>query len=323
MREVRDTAARVLRLEAQALTAAADSFDHRAFADAVDILRGAIGPILTTGVGTSGIVARKIAATFTSTGSRAVFLHPSDALHGQLGLLRRHDVVIMVSNSGKTDELIAALPYFQAREVQIVAVVGNTDSPLGRSADVTLDASVEVEACPLGLAPTSSTTLAMAVGDALAVGVMTLKDIDAADFARNHPSGRLGRRLTLTVADLMQPLEALGTVARDSPLLEVVARISSSGVGAALVVESGRLVGLVTDGDVRRGVAAVGDRSLLDVTADELMTSQPDTVGPESSAYEALLTMEQRPSQISVLPVVRDNSPVGLVRLHDLIRSGL
>lgn len=318
-----DSAARVLRIEAQALSAAADRIDEDSYSAAVKMLASAKGPLITTGVGTSGIVAHKVAATFTSTGSPAVFLHPSDALHGQLGLLRQRDVVIAISNSGETEEMLAALPYFQAREVQTIAIVGNPKSSLARGADVVLDATVEVEACPLGLAPTSSTTLAMAVGDALAVGLMTSKDVTPEGFARNHPSGRLGRRLTLTVADLMQPLEELGAVDRASPLLDVVARISSGGVGAALVVENGRLIGLVTDGDVRRGLAELGDRSLIDVTAEQLMTAEPQIVSPEAPAYEALLTMEQRPSQISVLPVVQNDRAIGLVRLHDLVRSGL
>lgn len=318
-----DSAAQVLRIEAQALTAAADRIDEQAYAAAQKLLSNAVGPIVTTGVGTSGVVARKLAATFTSTGSRAVFLHPSDALHGQLGLLQDGDVVVAISNSGETEEILAALPYLRSRRVQIIAIVGTTDSTLGRSAAVVLDAYAEVEACPLNLAPTSTTTLALAVGDALAVGLMTYKRVTPEGFARNHPSGRLGRRLTLSVSDLMQPLDAIGNVARDTSLLDVLACITSSGVGAALVLDEQTLVGIVTDGDVRRGLGALGDDALSSLTAGALMTRTPLTVAPDAAAYDALLMMENRDSQISVLPVVDDGMVLGLVRLHDLVRSGL
>ncbi|MFC7360043.1 KpsF/GutQ family sugar-phosphate isomerase [Nocardioides astragali] len=318
-----DPAARVLRIEAEALTAAADRLDEATYADAVKSMADTDGPILTTGVGTSGVVARKLAATLTSTGSRAVFLHPSDALHGQLGLLRERDVVVAISNSGETEEILAALPYLRSRNAQIIAIVGTADSTLGRSAAVVLDAFAEVEACPLNLAPTSSTTLALAVGDALAVSLMAYKDITAENFALNHPSGRLGRRLTLSVADLMQPVAAIGSVATSTSLLEVLACITSGGVGAAVVVDGDRLAGLITDGDVRRCLGRLDDTSISSVTAADVMTRDPEVVGAETAAYDALLTMEQRESQISVLPVVDGSRVVGIVRLHDLIRSGL
>lgn len=318
-----DSAARVLRIEAQALTAAADRIDPQSYAAAEKLLADAEGPIITMGVGTSGVVARKLAATFTSTGSRAVFLHPSDALHGQLGLVQHGDVVVAISNSGETEEILSTLPYLRSRQVQIIAIVGTADSTLGRSATVVLDAYAEVEACPLNLAPTSTTTLALAVGDALAVGLMTYKNVTVEGFARNHPSGRLGRRLTLSVADLMQPLSVVGSINRAASLLDVLACITSGGVGAALVLDGDHLVGLITDGDVRRGLANVGDGSLAAITAELLMTKQPETVALDVPAYDALLAMEQRESQISVLPVCEGERVVGLLRLHDLVRSGL
>lgn len=313
----------VLRIEAQALVAAADRIDKRAYSDATKLLADSPGPIITTGVGTSGVVARKLAATFTSTGSRAVFLHPSDALHGQLGLLREGDVVVALSNSGETEEILAALPYLRAREIQIVAIVGNRASTLAQNAAVVLDAYAEVEACPLNLAPTSTTTLALAIGDALAVELMLHKGITSDGFARNHPSGRLGRRLTLSVADLMHPLSEIGSVDRDTAWLDVIACITSGGVGAALVVEDGHLAGLVTDGDVRRGLASLDDGARPAMRAEDLMTPAPEVVGIDVPAYTALLAMEERESQISVLPVVDGDRVVGLVRLHDLVRSGL
>lgn len=318
-----DSAAEVLRLEAEALLAAANRLDEQTFVDAADLVLAAPGPIITMGVGTSGAVARKVAATLTSTGSRAVFLHPSDSMHGQLGLVSHGDVVVVVSNSGETEEIVACLPYLQRRDVRIIGILGNPNSTVGRAAAVTLDAFAAAEACPLGLAPTTTTTLALGVGDALAVRVMSQKGASPESFAMNHPSGRLGRRLTLSVADLMHPLAEIGSIEPRTKLLDVLTHITDAGLGAALVVQDGSLVGLVTDGDVRRGIAAIGDRPVHDVTAAEMMTSDPEAVSGGTSAFEAMVAMEDRPSQISVLPVVDGTTPLGLLRLHDLVRSGL
>lgn len=315
--------AHVLRVEAQALVDAAERLDERLYHAAEDLLIEAPMPVVVLGVGTSGSVARKLASTFTSTGTPAVFLHPSDALHGQLGLVQPRQVVVAVSNSGETEEILAVLPYLRSREVRLIAVLGTIDSTLGRSADVALDARADVEACPLDLAPTSSTTLALAVGDALAVGLMSRKGVTSEGFARNHPSGRLGRRLTLSVRDLMQSPDAVAQIAPETPMLDVLSAITSGGSGAALVVSGGRLLGLVTDGDVRRGLAAADIASIGEITAKQLMTTDPETVEPDARAYEALTRMEDRPSQISVLPVVELGIVRGLVRLHDLVRSGL
>jgi arabinose-5-phosphate isomerase len=230
---------------------------------------------------------------------------------------------VAISNSGETDELLAALPYFSSRSVRLVVIVGTTDSTLGRAADVVLEARADIEACPLGLAPTSSTTVAMAVGDALAVGVMERRGVDAEAFARNHPSGRLGRRLLLSVRDLMQPLADTAIVDPETGLLDVLSAITRGGSGAALVVEEGVLAGIVTDGDIRRGIAGAGAQPLTGITAKDLMSADPETVGPDARAYDALRLMEDRPSQITVLPVVDGAGVRGLVRLHDLVRSGL
>jgi arabinose-5-phosphate isomerase len=317
------TPARVLRTEANALLAAAERLDPASFQAAERLLTEAEGPLVITGVGTSGNIARKLAATFTSTGSRAVFLHPSDALHGQLGIVRTGDVVVAISNSGETEELLAALPYLSSRAVRLIAIVGTVDSTLGRAADVALDAWAEFEACPLDLAPTSSTTLALAVGDALAVGLMERKGVTAEAFASNHPSGRLGRRLVLCVRDLMQPLAAVAVVSPETQLFDVLGAITVGGSGAALVLEGGALVGLVTDGDVRRGIGGSVDGQLAQMTAKELMSTKPETVSPDTLAFDAMRLMEARASQISVLPVVEGDSVHGLVRLHDLVKSGL
>jgi len=316
--------ARVLRVEATALMEAAERVDEARYQAAQELLVSAKNPVIVTGVGTSGVVARKLAATFTSTGTRSVFLHPSDALHGGLGIVEDGDVLIAVSNSGETEEILAALPYLQHRRVPVIAIVGTEDSTLGRAAAVVLDARADVEACPLALAPTSSTTLAMAVGDALAVGLMERKGITAEGFARNHPSGRLGRRLTLCVRDLMQPLPDVASVEPGSGLIDVIGAITRGGAGATLVLDSdGNLGGLVTDGDVRRGLGQAAGGRIDDITAKQLMTPDPETVAPSTLAYDALRLLEDRPSQISVLPVVDGGAVVGLIRLHDLVKSGL
>lgn len=315
----------ILRMEAEAVAAAARRLDPESVARAVSLLSECRGKVVVTGVGKSGNVAQKVAATLTSTGTPAVFLHPSDAAHGGLGLLAREDVVVVLSNSGETEELLAMLPHLQHRGARLVAVVGNKDSTLARRADVVLDATVEREACPLGLAPTTSTTVALVVGDALAMTLMRAKRFEAEDFALNHPAGRLGKRLTLRVADLMHAGEENPTARTDASLLEVVQAISRGGFGAVSVVDAeGRLAGIVTDGDVRRALQRFGVAGLENLKAHSVMTARPVVAAPDLLAVAALKLMEDRPSQISVLPVADEHGrAVGLLRLHDIVRSGV
>ena len=323
-REVEPPAADLLRIEARALLDAADRLDGEAFQRAVDVLAGCGGKAILTGAGTSGIIARKIAATLTSTGTPAAFLHPSDALHGGLGTVSTHDVVIAISNSGETGELLALLPYLRNRQVPLIAIVGNTRSTLAAASTVVLDATAEREVCPFNLAPTSSTTVALAIGDALAVTLLQVKGLTPEAFALNHPSGRLGRRLTLRVGDLMHAGDRRPAVGPDASWLEVVAAISDGGLGAVAVIDSGdRLLGIVTDGDLRRALQHTEPAELAAMTATSIMTASPVTVGPQVLAYDALQRMEDRPSQISVLPVVDDGRCVGLVRVHDIVRAGV
>jgi arabinose-5-phosphate isomerase len=318
------SAAEVLRIEAAALTDAANRLDEVQFKQAVDVVLSATGKVHVLGTGTSGAIARKVAATLTSTGTPAVFLHPGDALHGGLGIVTAGDVAVAVSNSGETAEIVAVLPYLESRGVPVVAIVGNPSSALARAAAAVLDARADAEACPLGLAPTSSTTLALALGDALAVALMDSKGVTQAAFASNHPSGRLGRRLTLRVRDLMAAPEQAPGVGRTATFLEVLTAIGKGGLGAAPVLEGTTLIGLITDGDIRRIVTQTTVDDLLGLSADTMMTASPVTVGAETLAYEALRTMEDRPSQISVLPVVDETGAlVGMLRLHDLVRAGL
>ena len=316
--------AEVLRLEADALLAAAERLSGEAFQRAVDVLLAAPGTVHVTGAGTSGVVARKLAATLTSTGTPASFLHPGDALHGGLGLVREADVAIAISNSGETDEVLALLPYLHARDVQVVCVVGNSASTLALRSAAVLDARADAEACPLNLAPTCSTTVALAVCDALAIAVMGAKGITSTTFARNHPSGRLGRRLSLRVSDLMVTATAVPALLPDDALLEAVKAIGKGGLGASPVVDAGRLVGIVTDGDVRRAIEHGDDGGLLQTPVRKIMTPGPVQTAPTSLAYDALRLMEDRPSQITVLPVVTATGEVvGMLRLHDLVRAGL
>jgi arabinose-5-phosphate isomerase len=315
----------LLRIEADAIAQTATRLDAAAVERVVDLLACCQGKVVILGVGKSGIIGQKIAATMTSAGTAALYLHPSDALHGGLGIVQANDVVIVLSNSGETDEIVEMLPYLKNREVAIVALVGNVNSTLARRADVVLDASVDKEACPLNLAPTTSTTVALAIGDALAMTVMKVKGLTSDDFAVNHPAGRLGKRLTLRVGDLMHGDGENPTIPAGSSWIEVVRAISKGGLGAVCVVDSdGRLAGIITDGDLRRAIEQTSHESLAKLTCDDFMTRKPVVAMPELLAFEALRLMEDRPSQISVLPVVdEDQKCVGLLRLHDVVRSGL
>jgi arabinose-5-phosphate isomerase len=314
-----------LRLESAAIAQTAARLQHDEVDRVVALLAGCKGKIVILGVGKSGIIAQKIAATMTSTGTAALYLHPSDALHGGIGIINADDVVMILSNSGETDEIIGMLPYLKRRQVSIIALVGNLNSTLAHRADAVLDGSVDQEACPLNLAPTTSTTVALALGDALAMTLMQVKGLTPDEFAVNHPAGQLGKRLTLTVADLMHNGKDNPTIALGALWVDAVTGISAGGLGAVNVVdEAGRLAGIITDGDLRRAIQRSDPASLETLRADELMTRDPAVASPELLAYDALHLMEDRPSQISVLPVVNgDRVCVGLIRLHDIVRSGL
>lgn len=315
----------LLRIESEAIAQTATRLDASSVERTVNLLAECQGKVVILGVGKSGIIGQKIAATMTSAGTAALYLHPSDALHGGLGIVQSNDVVIVLSNSGETEEIVAMLPYLKNRQVAIVAIVGDLNSTLARRADVVLDASVDKEACPLNLAPTTSTTVALAIGDALAMTVMKVKGLTSDDFAVNHPGGRLGKRLTLRVGDLMHRDGDNPTIAIGSSWVEVVRAISKGGLGAVCVVDNaGRLAGIITDGDLRRAIEQTSHESLAKLTCDEFMTCKPVVATPELLAFDALRLMEDRPSQISVLPVVNENQIcVGLLRLHDIVRSGL
>jgi arabinose-5-phosphate isomerase len=320
-----DEVRQLLNLEANAIARTATRLDKEQVELVIKLLSACNGKVVILGVGKSGIIAQKIAATMTSTGTAALYLHPSDALHGSLGIVNANDVVMVLSNSGETGELLEMLPYLKQRQVPLVAIVGNVRSTIAARADAVLDASVDQEACPLNLAPTTSTTVALAIGDALAMTLMRVKGLTLDDFASNHPAGRLGKRLTLRVSDLMHGESRNPTVPLGAPWVEVIRAISAGGLGAVNVVESnGRLAGVITDGDLRRALQRLDHAAMDTLTGDQIMTRDPVVAAPDLLAYDALRLMEDRPSQISVLPVV-DGAGIclGLIRLHDIVRSGL
>ncbi len=317
----------LLRAEADAIGKTAARLRPEEIDRVITVLSNCKGKVVLLGVGKSGIIAQKIAATMTSSGTAAIYLHPSDALHGGLGILTSNDVVVMLSNSGETDELLQLLPYVKRRNVPLIAIVGKLKSTLAERADAVLDASVDQEACPLNLAPTASTTVALAIGDALAMTLMRAKGLTENDFASNHPAGQLGKRLTLRVADLMHAGPQNPTIGTNAAWMEIISTITHYGLGAVNVIDGeGRLAGIITDGDLRRSLQRIGpaEVAFANIKCDDLMTRNPVVTSPDTLAYDALRLMEDRPSQISVLPVVDgDRRCVGLIRLHDIVRSGL
>jgi arabinose-5-phosphate isomerase len=314
--------AEILAVESEAILLASQRLDVDAVVRALRLLTECNGTVVVSGVGKSGVIAQKIAQTLTSTGTVAIFVHPSDALHGSLGVVRAGDVLMALSNSGETEELLALVPAIKQRHVALISIVGDLNSSLARASDVALDAGVDREACPLNLAPTTSTTVALAIGDALAMTLMEAKGLTHEDFAANHPAGKLGKRLTIKVETLMHPA---ANVPENAGWLEVIRAISKASLGAVNVVsEDGGLTGIVTDGDLRRTIEKTSPDELAGLTAKQMMTASPVTAGPEQLAYEALRLMEDRPSQISVLPVVSaEGRCIGLLRLHDIVRAGI
>jgi arabinose-5-phosphate isomerase len=306
---------RVLRLEAAAVGAVADRLDGQ-FARAVRLLADASGRVIVSGVGKSGLIARKLAATLTSTGTAASYLHPIDSLHGDLGIVGRHDVAIVISKSGESQDLFGLLGSLQRLSVPIIAITGGGESPLARVAAVVLDGSVAEEACPHDLAPTASTTVALALGDALAVALLEVKGFRREDFAALHPGGSLGRRLLLRVRDVM--LRPGRLLAPAAAMREAVVSLAHDR-GLAMVSDDGRLAGVLTTGDLTR--LAERDPGFLDRPVAEVMTRTPKTAAPDDLAAAAVGAMERH--GVIVLPVVDESGAVvGVVHLHDLMRAG-
>ena len=314
-----ERARRVLEVEGAALLALRDLVDET-FDHAVELLAGCSGKVVVSGVGKSGIMCRKIAATLSSTGTPAFFLHAGESSHGDSGMLARGDVVILVSYSGETPEVVGLLPYVKRLGTPLIAIVGRPQSTVARAADAVLDVGVAEEACPLGLAPTTSTTATVALGDALALALLEYRGFRAEDFAVLHPSGSLGRRLLLRVEDLMHrgsdlPLVSTGTSLKDTLVEMTRKRLGVTGV----CNEDGALIGVITDGDLRRGLERVGD--VRGVTAQALMSAHPKTISGKALAAEAVSVMERH--AITSLFVLDGDTPVGVLHLHDLLRAGV
>lgn len=313
----------LLRAEAEALAELSRSLDE-SFGRAVSMLVAHPGKVVVSGVGKSGLIARKIAATLCSTGTPAIFLHSGDAVHGDLGILQPGDPVILLSKSGTTAEVIRLMPTLRQMGCPVIAIVGNRESPLAGAADVVLDIVVKTEADPLGLVPTTSTLLTLAMGDALASALMVRRGFKPADFARFHPAGQLGRNLLMTVREAMKPLDKTAVVSPATSLRDTVIAMTTHPHGAACVCDdSGRLEGVLTDGDLRRALRK--HDNFAGLTAGELMTRNPVRASPDMGLGDAARLMEDRPSQISVLPVVDPATDrcVGLIRIHDIYQAGL
>lgn len=324
--ELRPEILRVLKMEADAIRACGERMERAAkpaLPDAVLEIHRVLengGKIIVTGMGKSGKIAQKIAATLSSTGSLAVYLHPSEGLHGDLGIVTAQDIVLALSYTGNTEELLQLVPSLKSRNIPIIGMGGNPNSRLAGACRFWIDAKVEQEACPQNLAPTTSTTLALALGDAMAVALMRLRGFDADSFAQNHPGGSLGKRLNLKTRDLMKTGDDVGTVTASTAMDEIVLTLTRKKLGAVLVTEGNRLLGLITEGDLRR--ALQHKERFFTLRAADIMTRTPVTVRPDTPASEALVLMQERESQISVLPVVSSKGEwEGLLRLHDLVRS--
>ena len=310
-----------LSIEAQAVTTVAQRLDAT-FTRALELVLGIPGRVVVMGMGKSGHVGRKIAATLASTGTPAMFVHPAEASHGDLGMVTAGDVVLAISNSGESEELTAILPLIKRMGVPLLAMTGQPGSSLGRHADVVLDSSVEREACPHNLAPTASTTAQLALGDALAVALLDARGFRADDFARSHPGGSLGRRLLTHVSDVMRQGEAVPRVAPATPLMDLMREISAKGLGLCAVVgDDGRAQGVFTDGDLRRLIERTGSaQDLRLLTAEQVMHRQPATVAAQSLAVEAARQMEERRIN-SLLVVDADGLLVGALSSNDLMRA--
>lgn len=316
-RKIKALARKTMQIEAHAIQSVSERIG-KDFIAAVRLIRGTSGRVVVSGIGKSAIIANKIVATFNSTGTPAVFLHAADAIHGDLGMVQKDDIVLLISNSGNTPEIKVLAPLVKAGGNPLIAMVGNTASELAGHADLVLAATVTQEACPHNLAPTSSTTAQLALGDALAVCLLESRGFTAVDFARYHPGGALGKRLYLKVDDLWRN-NARPIVAPDAPVNDVIITISASRLGCTAVVEKNKLAGIVTDGDLRRMMSKKSGFSSL--RASDIMTRKPKTVSPQTMAVEALAEMKR--NNITQLVVAEEGRFVGFVHLHDLLKEGI
>jgi arabinose-5-phosphate isomerase len=317
-----ERAKQVLQIEAKAIEQLSGRIDEK-FVQAVELLLACEGKVVVTGVGKSGIIGQKIAATLASTGTPAFFLHPTEGIHGDLGMLEKKDIVVAISNSGETDELSQILPLIKRYGNKLIALTGKGNSTLARAGDVVLDVSVAEEACPLGLAPTASTTATLAMGDALAVALLEKRGFNKEDFAIRHPGGKLGKRLLLRVCDLMHVGDELPMVYEDTLMKGALVEITSKRLGVTGVMNKRHeLVGVITDGDLRRALERHTD--LLERTAGEVMTKNPKSIEADTLAAQAVQRMEEHSiTSLFVFDKAGERTPRGIIHLHDLLKAGV
>lgn len=321
MDNILDIAKKVLKIEAEAVSALTEKLNSN-FEKAVEIIFNSKGRVVVTGMGKSGLVGKKIAATLASTGTPAFFLHPAEASHGDLGMVTSDDVIVAISNSGETEELVGLIPFLKRFNVSLISMTGNPDSTISKAADVALDISVKEEACPMGIVPTASTTATLAMGDALAVALLIKRGFKEEDFAFFHPGGSLGKKLFIKVKDLMHKDDALPFVSPDTPMIEATVEISSKRLGVTIVATTDKkILGIITDGDLRRGIEKYG-KAFFDMNAEEVMTKNPKTISEDELAVKALSIMEKHSITSLVVPD-KEGKAKGIIHLHDILKQGI
>lgn len=319
--DIIDIAKKVLQTEADAIAGLIEKLDG-SFEKAVGIILESRGKVVVTGMGKSGLIGKKIAATLASTGTPALFMHPAEASHGDLGMVTSEDVIIALSNSGETEEIIGLIPFLKRFNVGIISLTGNAGSTLSKVSDVALDVSVKEEACPFGIVPTSSTTAALAMGDAIAVVLLTKRGFREEDFACFHPGGSIGKKLLIKVSDLMHTGDALPLISPETLILQAVLEISSKRLGIVVITDAEKkLLGIITDGDVRMGIGK-WDKSFFDMKAEDVMTRNPKTIAEEELAARAIAMMEKYSITSLVVPD-KDGRVVGVIHLHNILRQGI
>ena len=312
---------RAIDIEIESILLFRKELDSRIY-DAVQMIAESPGKLVVTGVGKSGDIGKKIASTLSSTGTKSVFMHPTDASHGDLGILEKNDIILAIGKSGESDELLSLIPAIRHIVAKIIALTANESSRLAKQSDLVILTPVLKEACPLDLAPTSSTTIALIAGDAIAMALMEIREFKEDDFAKYHPAGRLGKRLSLSVEDVMRKDVAMATILPDSKFPTIIDEITSKRLGAVCVVDPiNTLLGIITDFDIRKALKS--GKPIQDKLASEIMNPNPMAFSNGERAYDILLAMENRPSPISVAPIVAEKKLVGMVLLHDLLQIGL
>lgn len=317
--EIIEQGRKVVQIEGESIIELIDRIDN-SFYEAVKLIFNSKGRVVFTGMGKSGLIARKIVATLNSTGTASIFMHPTDATHGDLGMVRKEDIVILISKSGYTEELYKLVPMFKRINVPLIAMTGNKNSKIAQLCDIVLDCGVKEEACPYDLAPTASTTAALVIGDALAIVLLEMRGFTAEDFALLHPAGSLGKRLSLKISEIMYKDDDVPIVHEDTSIKDTIIVITSKRLGTTAVVDNeGNLTGIITDGDLRRLLEKTLE--IKELTAKDLMSKNPKTISQEFLASFALQQMEK--FSITSLIVTNNNKPVGIVHLHDLVKLGL